>query len=87
MILSDPSEAVESSNILNVLGNHFSLLEMKPMGGTILQLLFNDIAHNFINDEEETLKWIRHCFDFEDEFLASNKINSDFVYAVYKKSH
>lgn len=84
MILSDPSEAVESSNILNVLSKHFSVLEMKPMGGTILQLLFNDIAHNFINDEVETLKWINFCFDYEDKLLASNKINSDFVYAVYK---
>lgn len=84
MILSDPSEAVESSNILNTLGNYFELIEIKPMGGTILQLLFNDIAHNFINNEEETLKWIKFCFDFEDGLLKANKIKSDFVYAVYK---
>lgn len=86
MILSDPSEAVGSSNILYVLEKHFSLVEMKPMGGTILQLLFNDIAHNFINNDEETIKWINYCFKYEDELLTSNKIYSDFIYAVYKNN-
>lgn len=85
MILSDPSEAVESSNILPVLNNHLELIELKPMGGCILQLAFNDIAHNFINSDEETSKWINTCFDFEDSLLNSNKLESDFVFAVYKK--
>lgn len=84
MILSDPSEAVESSAILNVLKKHFSLLELKPMGGTILQLLFNDIAHNFLNEDAETQKWINYCFNYEDSLLKSNEISSDFVYAIYK---
>jgi len=44
------------------------------------------MLNNFINNNEETLKWIKHCFDFEDKLLASKKINSDFVYAVYKNN-
>lgn len=84
MILSDPSEAVESSNILAVLESQFSLLELKPMGGTILQLAFNDIAHNFLNDDDETKEWLNYCFNFEDKLLSSEAIQSDFVFAVYK---
>ncbi|NMB81114.1 MAG: class I SAM-dependent methyltransferase [Ignavibacteria bacterium] len=85
MILSDPSEAIESENILPELNKKFRLVQQKEYGGTILHLLFNGIAQNFINEAEETLNILKKCFQFENELLHSKKIKSDFIFAVYKK--
>lgn len=84
MRLADPSEAAESDAILDVLGSTFELVELKPYGGTILQLIFDDIAHNFLDGSIETDALIRHCFEVEDAALASCDIGSDFVYAIYR---
>lgn len=84
MWLSDPSEAVESDVILTALSDVFETVELRPYGGTILQLLFDDIAHNFLDGSEETAEILRHCFEVEDAALASGDIESDFVYGVFR---
>jgi ubiquinone/menaquinone biosynthesis C-methylase UbiE len=85
MFLSDPSEAIESSYILPELNKKFRLVQLKEYGGTILHLLFNGIAHNFLNVAAETLDIIAKCIQFENDLLHSQKIKSDFIFAVYKK--
>lgn len=85
MIVNDPSEAVESSRILPLADKILYREEIKEYGGTILHLLFKEIAHNFINNDPETERWLRFCFDAEDDFLKRSGINSDFVLGVYRK--
>jgi hypothetical protein len=85
MILRDPSEAVESSNILPYLNEIFEIVEIREYGGTILHLLFSEIAHNFISDEPEVKRWLKICFEIEDLLLAEEELNSDFIVAVCKK--
>lgn len=85
MILGDPSEAIESSNILKSLAEEFDLVEKKEYGGTIILLLFYQIAHNFVSDNELIKRWIKLCFEIEDLLLAENEISSDYIFAVYKK--
>lgn len=85
MYLSDPSEAAESDRIEPELYKRFTVLEKQEYGGTILQLLFKDIAGNFINDNPETKQLLRHIFNTEDELLKSKKINSDFKLFVLSK--
>lgn len=85
MILSDPSEAVESSNILPLLDQLFEVIEVKEYGRTLLQLLFYDIAHHFLSEDEETQRFLRLCFEVEDVLLESNDIQSDFAMVVCKK--
>ena len=85
ILLWDPSEAVESSNILPMVHKLFDICELKPFGGTILNLLFQDIAHNFLSDDEETLDLIDLCIDIETKMLKHNAIESDFVVAVCKR--
>ncbi len=84
MMLNDPSEAVESSQIIPLLNKHFECVELKNYGGTILHPLLDGIAHNFLEDDEEAKSILEMCFDYEDNLLASGKIESDFVFAVYK---
>ncbi|MCX6173447.1 MAG: class I SAM-dependent methyltransferase [Ignavibacteriales bacterium] len=84
MLLNDPSEAVESENILPLMDKHFQLIELKNYGGTILQLVFDKIAHNFLSDELETKEILSRCFNYEDKLIADGILKSDFVFAVFK---
>ena len=85
MILGDPSEAIESSKILPFLKEIFEVVEIKEYGGTILQFLFSEIAHNFTSSEPEIKRWLKICFEVEDLLLQEKEISSDFVVAVCKK--
>ena len=84
MILSDPSEAVNSENILPVIHKHFETLAEKPYGGNLLQLVLKDISHNFINPDETAREVLEMMFSAEDEFMSENE--SDFIFAVYRKN-
>lgn len=85
MILYDRTEAVESSRILPLIGGIFDVIEIKGYGGTVLQPLFNDIAHNFLSKDSETQDLLRMCFDIEDELLGSGRLGSDFVVGICGK--
>jgi hypothetical protein len=68
MHYNDPSEAVESSNILSQLAIHFDIVEMKEYGGTVLHLLLYEIAHHFLPGDPRRkngwlsfLKWRIFC--------------------------
>ena len=81
MFLRDPSEAVASADILPGLHEVFDVLDIRSYGGNVLHILFEDIAHNFLDDDEETRAVVERCFAAEDAFLASG-VPSDFVVAA-----
>jgi len=83
MLLSDPSEAVESHKIMSAVHEYFRVIEEKKIGGNILHLLFKDIAHNFLGQNEKTKSLIQRIFELEDDFLKSGN-ESDFIFGVYK---
>jgi ubiquinone/menaquinone biosynthesis C-methylase UbiE len=79
MMMYDPTEAVESSRIVPLIGDMFEVVETKEYGGTVLQLLFSDIAANFLGDDPETKRLLDMCFAAEDELLRSGAAGSDFL--------
>ena len=85
MLLSDPSEAVESDNIVRLLRQLFEVVELREYGGNILHLLFNGIAHNFLSDDAETRSYLEIAFKIEDLLLDSGDMRSDFIVAVCRK--
>jgi SAM-dependent methyltransferase len=85
MILRDPSEAVESSRIVPLLHEIFEVVEIKEYGGTLLHLLFDGIAQNFLSEDPETHGWLDMCFRVEDLLLASGDLQSDFIMAVCRR--
>lgn len=85
MILRDPSEAVESARIRPLIHEIFDVVELKGFGGTILHLLFYGIAHNFLADDPDTQRWLKLCFDIEDQLIAEGDLTSDFIVAVCQK--
>jgi ubiquinone/menaquinone biosynthesis C-methylase UbiE len=85
MILTDPSEAIESEQIVPLLRAIFNVVEFRGYGGSTLHLLFNGIAHNFLVDDSETAELLNLIFRMEDLLLRNHDIEHDFIVAVCKK--
>tara|TARA_Y100000766_G_scaffold120279_1_gene103338 strand:- start:26055 stop:27026 length:972 start_codon:yes stop_codon:yes gene_type:complete len=83
MMLADPSECVDSSNIIKSLHKHFNPIVEKGFGGNIIMNVLKDISHHFVENNKEKEKILKKLFEFEDAYLKSNK--SDFVFGIYQK--
>ncbi len=83
MIISDPSECIESENILPVIYSKFRIVEEKGYGGNLLMPVLKDISHNFIELDESKKKSLEKIFDYEDKYLEHHR--SDFVFGIYEK--
>jgi ubiquinone/menaquinone biosynthesis C-methylase UbiE len=84
MMMVDPSEACDSESIIPVINKYFNTVEEKSIGWNLTQLLLKDIAHNFLNNNEETKMLLDHIFTLEDEFIASSG-KSDAVFGIYRR--
>jgi hypothetical protein len=84
MKMIDPSEAIDSASIVPALHRNFSVVEEQEVGWNITQLLLKDIAHNFLNNNAETKKWLKYIFEREDEFLEGKSISNG-LFGVYRK--
>lgn len=82
MYLNDPSEAAESAMIVPHMRELFTVIEEKMYGGTILQLLFNGIAHNFLDESDRTMELLQRLFDAEDAALRAGDVGSDFGFFI-----
>ncbi len=82
MQYNDPSEAVESFNILPQLATHFNIIELKEYGGTVLHLLLYEIAHHFLPGDPEAERWLTLFFEVEDILLQTGELPSDHIVAV-----
>jgi ubiquinone/menaquinone biosynthesis C-methylase UbiE len=82
MILSDPSEAVESDRIEPLLHQYFSVVERKPYGGMILQNLLKGIAHHFTKGDSEADELLNQWCTLEDDYLRTGELPSDFIFFI-----
>jgi len=79
----DPSEAVRSGDIINVMKDYFEVIEFHKTGGSILHPLLNGIAGNFDKDPEGD-KVLKGLIDIEKGLINGDMLPSDFVYIVAK---
>jgi SAM-dependent methyltransferase len=86
-IENDPSEAIRSTEIIDVLKNTFEIVEYRPYGGSILHFLLQDIVGNFKNGEEEDDAWLNILGYFEKALEDRGIITSDFAMVVAKPKH
>lgn len=83
MVIADPSECVESNNIIPTIHKHYTTIYEANYGGNILMTALKDLAHHFIELNEETEGVLKNLFEFEDNYLKNHK--SDFVFGIYQK--
>lgn len=85
MIIADPSECVESENILPTVRREFEIIEEKPYGGNLLMNILKDISHNFLNSQDNDINQaLMNIFKYEDDYLRDNE--SDFIFGLYRKT-
>ena len=79
-----PDEAIRSEEILPIMRDYFEILELKPFGGTILQMLCHKIMGNFKQDDENDILVIRLLCYLEDVLLRAEVLEHDFAVVVAK---
>ncbi len=84
MFLVDPSEAVESQEILPAIHKYFKPHEERKVGWDVLHLLLKDISHNFLPDNNETKSLLTYIFEQEDNYISETG-RSDGIFGIYKK--
>lgn len=83
MIVMDPSEAVRSSEIRNLLEQHFMVERDFAVGGTLLNLVFGEaIINNFDGENLRHVEIINAAFDYERKLMNEKVIGSDFNFIV-----
>ena len=80
----DPSEAPRSSDLRALLFATFPVIEVLPMGGTLLRPLLGNRAGNFQTDEDLCI--LRLISILERELIRGRVITSDFLYFVLGRS-
>lgn len=83
MLLSDPTECVDSASILPTIHSLLKTIDEKPYGGNILMPVLKDISHNFYELDEEKKQCLKRLFDYEDKYLLSHQ--SDHVFGIYQR--
>lgn len=80
LIKIDPSEAMDSSNILPAIRNVFPAAEIIPTGGLLYFVALNDAFHNF--ETEEDLKILDHLLTIDHSASILTETQYAVVFAV-----
>jgi SAM-dependent methyltransferase len=80
MLLIDPTEGVRAEEIIPVMKQHFAISDYKPFGGSILHMLLNDMAGNFIAPEHAPL--VELLIFFEESLMDEGVLPPDFAFWV-----
>jgi SAM-dependent methyltransferase len=81
----DPSEAIRSADILNVLRLNFDIVEIKGCGGSLLHMLLEGIAGNFAQEDPEATGCLESMFRTEDALITAGKLQHDFAVIIARK--
>jgi len=76
---TDPSEAVRSGEILEVLQRYFTIVRLNKSGGSLLQFLLSGIAGNFAGDDLDAKRVLQILMQIEETLIDIGDLESDFV--------
>lgn len=84
MTAGDPTESIRSSEILPLVSQVFEIVERVDYGGTILNLVLEEIAGNFQWTSED-IAILQMLFDAERQLLRDKVIPSDFTLIIARR--
>jgi 2-polyprenyl-3-methyl-5-hydroxy-6-metoxy-1,4-benzoquinol methylase len=83
---SDPSEGIRASEIVPLIASRFEIRHFRYVGGTLLLLVFNEIAGNFLEKDLEIIPVVDALITL-DNFLIDNAVLPSYhVYMVCQKT-
>ena len=85
MLLSDPSEAVRSAEIVPLIRQRFKIVRQTDFGGTILHMLLSHIMGNFDPESEADVTIVRLLCYLEKTLITERVLPSDFALIVAQK--
>jgi 2-polyprenyl-3-methyl-5-hydroxy-6-metoxy-1,4-benzoquinol methylase len=86
MNTSDPSESIRASEIVPLTASRFEVRHFRYVGGTLLLLIFSEIAGNFNENDDEIMPLVKALITL-DNFLIDNKVLPSYhVYMVCEKT-
>ena len=85
MTAGDPTESIRSSEILPLVSQMFQIIERVDYGGTLVNLVLQDIAGNFKGNSED-VAILQTLFDAEKQMLHRGDIASDFTLVIARNA-
>lgn len=85
MVEVDPSEAVRSEDIFPLINERFHVVQKIDWGGTIINLLLEDIILNFNEDRPDDMALLNLIFHIEKLLIREGVLTSDFSLIVARK--
>jgi 2-polyprenyl-3-methyl-5-hydroxy-6-metoxy-1,4-benzoquinol methylase len=83
---SDPSEGIRATEIVPLIASRFEISHFRYVGGTLLLLVFNEIAGNFVENDPEIMPLVDALITL-DNFLIDNAVLPSYhVYMVCQKT-
>lgn len=82
MLADDPTESVRSSDVMPLLRRRFEIVEEKPFGGTVLQLLVAAALPALDLDDPRHQEILRRWCEREGRLIDAGELPNDFVHAV-----
>lgn len=82
---ASPFGAIRSEEIVPLLERQFEVVTVRRLGGTLQNLLYNGIIHNFADDQPESLRLLNAVADLEDTLLDEGQLPSDFQLIIGRR--
>ena len=83
---SDPSEGIRASEIVPLIASRFEIKHFRYVGGTLLLLVFNEIAGNFLENDLEILPLVDALITLDNFLIDYAVLPSYHVYIVCQKT-
>ena len=84
---SDPSEGIRASEIVPLLASRFEVKHFRYLGGTLLLLIFNEIAGNFSRNDAEMMPLVKALIALDDFLIDKKVLPSYHVYMVCQRTN
>jgi 2-polyprenyl-3-methyl-5-hydroxy-6-metoxy-1,4-benzoquinol methylase len=83
---SDPSEGIRANEIVPLVASRFEVRHFRYIGGTLLLLVFNEIAGNFKEDDAEIMPLVKALIALDNFLIDNSVLPSYHVYMVCEKT-
>jgi SAM-dependent methyltransferase len=86
MNTSDPSEGIRASEIVPLVASRFEVRHFRYVGGTLLLLIFNEIAGNFNENDAGIMPLVKALIGLDNFLIDNGVLPSYHVYMVCEKT-
>jgi 2-polyprenyl-3-methyl-5-hydroxy-6-metoxy-1,4-benzoquinol methylase len=83
---SDPSEGIRASEIVPLIASRFEIRHFRYVGGTLLLLVFNEIAGNFNENDAEIIPLVDALIALDNFLIDKAALQSYHVYMICQKT-